>query len=242
MSVLTLQSGAAIADIDTTGAYLTQLKNGMTELLFPAQRIGEKMRGGIPLCAPIFGPGDTVGLRQHGFARDVEWKVTRLEADEIVLSFDFAGDPDLPDSYDGCRMTYTVKLRENSLFLQLNIENQGEAAFICSPGFHPYFPTSNATEVTIRADSTRSFTADELLATQFLPPHQEKTGVRLDGVEVATSSQTLQRYAVWSANPDKYICVEPTWAGYLDDQAAPLALQPGQYKDFDIELSWSRLA
>lgn len=86
MSTLTLRTATSSAEIDTNGAYLTVLKAGVKNVLFPAQYIGEKLRGGIPVCAPVFGPGDAVGLKQHGFARDTEWKVLRQSDTETLYS------------------------------------------------------------------------------------------------------------------------------------------------------------
>jgi galactose mutarotase-like enzyme len=138
-------------------------------------------------------------------------------------------------------MTYTVKIRENSLFMNLSIENRGEAAFVCSPGFHPYFPTTDATKVVIQSDVTRQFDTEALAATQFLPPHQERVLIDLDTMKVTIASTTLQRYAVWSANPDRYICVEPTWAGNLADQPELPKLTPGERREFDTTLTWEVL-
>lgn len=229
---------SAKLSLSSNGAYVRNLIVNGEDLLFPAQLIGEKLRGGIPVCAPIFGPGDAVGLRQHGFARDVEWTVLRQSDDEAILIFSATARTELPISYQGCVMMYTVKIRENSLFLSLTIENHGETPFVCSPGFHPYFRTGDATKVTVKSDIARRFTADELAVTQFLPPYQEEVTAQFETYDVTLRSATLQRYAVWSANPEKYICVEPTYVGNLDvDTAMPL-LQPGERREFDMAMSW----
>lgn len=238
MSQIRLVSGNASAVLDTNGAYVTVLKNGGHDILFPAQRIGEKLRGGAPVCAPIFGPGDAVELKQHGFARDVEWVVTRQSQDEITLSFNAMGHSEIPVQYRGCVMTYTVTICESHLALKLTIENRGNHAFVCSPGFHPYFLTNNAPSVTVQSDTVRQFSVEELAATQFLPPRQRVVAVDLGAAIVRMTSDTLQRYAVWSADPDKYICVEPTWAGNLADQTMQNLLQPGKHEAYEMTLAW----
>jgi len=238
MSTLTLRFGDTTANIDTEGVCITQLLHDETNILFPAQKIADKLRGGIPVCAPIFGPGDIVGLAQHGFARDVEWVVTRHKSDEATLSFEVSKYSEVPSPYQGCYMKYTVKIRENSLFTELTIENHGKIAFVCSPGFHPYFATSDAARVSVMADREYQFGAEQLAATQFLPPRQSQVRVELSRATVTLASDTLQRYAVWSANPDKYICVEPTWAGNLADQPAPLLIEPGGVRKFNMSLTW----
>lgn len=239
MSIIVLESAHARAEIDSNGAYLTNLTIRGADLLFPAQQIGEKTRGGIPVCAPIFGPGDSVGLKQHGFARDIGWKVRNSSDDEATLDCIAAQYPDIPHAYQGCVMTLTVKLRENLLAAELAVKNEGNEAFVCSPGFHPYFAVDDATKVTVGGAVNRSFSADELAATQFLPQHQQQVTVKLQEYLVTISSSSLQQYAVWSANPDRYICVEPTWAGNLAGQAEMPLLQPGEQKNFAMSLRWS---
>ena len=232
----------ATVKIDTKGALVCSFDvDANRQILFPAQMIGEKLRGGIPICAPIFGPGDDVGLRQHGFARDVEWSIAHHSIDEATLTLDASSYAGLPVQYQGCVMTYAVKIRENSVLLQLHIENHGTEPFVCSPGFHPYFATTDATKITIQSEVMRRFTSQELAATQFLPPHQEQVTVELGSHRAIMSSSTLQRYAVWSANPDRYICVEPTLAGNLIDQPSWSLLQPGKYRDFDMILTWENM-
>ncbi len=239
MSIIVLESADARVEIDSMGAYVRSLTTIGRDLLFPAQQIGEKVRGGMPLCAPIFGPGDAVGLKQHGFARDVEWMITEQSDDTVTLTSEASSQKHIPEPYAGCMMTYTVKLRENMLSALLTIGNNGPSAFVCSPGLHPYFVTDDATSVVISSDVSRRFDASELAATQFLPPHQERVTVELKGVVARLTSTTLQRYAVWSANPDRYLCVEPTWAGNLADQAVLPLLQPGEQKTFNMTLGWS---
>lgn len=239
MSIIVLESADARVEIDSMGAYVRSLTNIGRDLLFPAQQIGEKVRGGMPVCAPIFGPGDAVGLKQHGFARDVEWMIAKQSDDTVRLTFEASSQKDIPDPYVGCAMSYTVKLRENMLSAVLTVANSGATAFVCSPGLHPYFVTDDATSVVISADVSRHFDASELAATQFLPPHQEWVTVELKGASAKLTSTTLQRYAVWSANPDRYLCVEPTWAGNLADQTILPLLPPGEQKTFEMTLGWS---
>ena len=65
------------ATINPEGAYIESLQplHG-SQLLFPRTEIGDdKSRGGVFACAPVFGPGDKVGLAQHGFARNFEWRI-----------------------------------------------------------------------------------------------------------------------------------------------------------------------
>ena len=238
MTLITLQKNDTLLEIGTEGAYIKNVVSNNTNILFPAQKIGEKLRGGIPLCAPVFGPGEVVGLNQHGFARDVEWVVLQKSDDSVTLRFDAANHSDIPEQYRGCGMMLAISVAEKRLSMNLLVENNGVASVVCSPGFHPYFPTSDATNVLVLANKEYRFDVEQLAATQFLPPGQRQTEVNLDNLKVTLKSDTLQRYAVWSANPDKYICVEPTWAGNLADQPSVPILEPGEQREFTMTLSW----
>lgn len=239
MPVIELRNGSAKASIDTQGAYLAELTDRGDLILFTRQHIGEKTRGGMPVCAPIFGPGESVGLSQHGFARDVKWTLEQKTENTLTLSFDAASREDIPPAYRGCAMLLMFSLRETKLVAMLHIENRGETPFVCSPGFHPYFSASDATKVSIVAGRSYMFDSSELAATQFLFSKQGEIGVDLTGMHIIIESNSLQQYAVWSANPDRYICVEPTFTGNLDTSKNLPLLNPGEKSEFSMTLQWT---
>ena len=231
-------------EINLQGAYVTSLNYARKEVLFSAQKLGEKLRGGVPVCAPVFGPGESVGLAQHGFARDIEWRIFSRNENEVKLTpvKNQSQVKMLPRAYQMMSMQLMIKLQEDTLTMCLGIKNDGSENIVVSPGFHPYFYTTDATNVTVQSDITRRFTAEQLLATQFLPPHQNKVSfMSQENVAVTIQSESLQQYAVWSANPDKYICVEPTMGGYLEHQPNPPVLQPGEFQTYDMTISWRKV-
>ncbi len=244
-----------VAAIDPRGAYLERLTapDG-AEVLFPRQKNeAGKDRGGIPVCAPIFGPGEEVGLRQHGFARDLEWEI--LESDESSARFSLVNpadqEPDLPDEYQGANMELSVWFLEadggSGVRLQLSVENKGERAFIESSGLHPYLPVqqgTNASEYKVQYndDPARHFSPEELAAVQRVPGRQTHNLARVAGPGGTWSmvTQGLPQLVAWSDKPGSYFCVEPTAAGPLatvDDQGARL-LQPGERREYVMDLIW----
>lgn len=225
-------------EISAQGAGVISLICQGVDILFPTQMIGEKLRGGIPLCAPVFGPGEMVGLKQHGFARNIMWRVVEQSANEAKLTpvKNKVWDENVPSEFRGCDMAYGVSLSQNTLQLTLTITNIGDMPFACSPGFHPYFPTRNASKCMVLENA---FADKQLLDTQFLADQKTVT-LETEDTTVTLASEAMQHYAVWSANPDKYICVEPTYGGYLEHQSAVPMLEPGDSKTYTAQISWER--
>lgn len=230
-------------ELDLHGAYITSLQSAAgQDVLFTRTQIGEKLRGGIPVCAPIFGPGDRVGLAQHGFARDIDWDVVEKTDHELTLraqSTD-AQRSALPSAYRALDMELHIELLPAQLMLSLKVTNEGNEPCVVTPAFHPYFPTQDATQVTVSCNATRQqFTTDQLAQTQFLSAAGKPVLVRLETLEVTLHSSELQRFAIWSGNADAYICVEPSAAGNLpaDVQDTP-RLNPGDSRLYAAQLSW----
>lgn len=81
LKTIALSRGDSSAVVYTYGACVTSYKQGGTEFLKirpDAKMDGSKpISGGIPICAPQFGPG---AIQQHGFARNLEWEVVKTES------------------------------------------------------------------------------------------------------------------------------------------------------------------
>lgn len=230
-------------ELDLHGAYITSLQSAAgQDVLFTRTQIGEKLRGGIPVCAPIFGPGDSVGLAQHGFARDIDWDVVDKTDHELTLCAhpSEAQRSALPLAYRSLDMELRIELLSAQLMLSLKLTNGGNEPCVVSPAFHPYFPTPDATQVTVFGNDTKQqFTSDQLVQTQFLSAAGKPVLVRLETLEVTLNSDELQRFAIWSGNADAYICVEPSAAGNLpaDVKDTP-RLNPGDTRLYTAQLSW----
>jgi D-hexose-6-phosphate mutarotase len=118
-----------------------------------ARRDGSKaIRGGIPICFPIFGTKETIHLPQHGFARSSYWEYLGIITDnnnEVSVRLGLM-DTQLPSEVrkvwpHSFRLVYTVILTEKSLKTFCNLKNEGEDTFEFNILLHTYFrvPVSN---------------------------------------------------------------------------------------------------
>ncbi|KAI9245310.1 P-loop containing nucleoside triphosphate hydrolase protein [Sporodiniella umbellata] len=117
-----------------------------------AKRDGSKaIRGGIPICFPIFGTKDTIDLPQHGFARNTYWKELELESDDnqttVQLELKEAhisleARKAWPHSF---HLVYTVTLTAKTLKTHLNLKNESQEAFEFNTLLHTYFRVPEST-------------------------------------------------------------------------------------------------
>lgn len=140
------QNSTTSVSLDTCGATVTSWKLKGEEMIFVssiAKRDGSKaIRGGIPLCFPVFGPWDN-GRPQHGFARQSnDWTLKEQRKDDngdviivMVLSTNDATKKHWDHDFE---FIYTVKLTENQLFLKADVLNKGEKDFDMTFCFHTY--------------------------------------------------------------------------------------------------------
>ncbi len=242
-----LQSATGyVAQINPTGAFVEfWTKADGTELLYARRDMSNgKNRGGIPICAPIFGPGDVVGLNQHGFARNCTWVVDEQTQSQVKLSLDNPAShvEDLPPVYAGCGLELVVALSENSLLETLIVRNIGIEPFTLNPAFHPYFPIgsdSSAVQAEISVDDqTYKLTEDELLATRKIDSTNSVARLQTTQGIWTITGEGLPLFAVWSESPRNFICVEPTESGYLGD-TPPGELAPNESKIVSMVLTYA---
>jgi D-hexose-6-phosphate mutarotase len=252
------------AIINPTGAFIETLHDKAgRDLVFPRQNLNGKDRGGIPVCAPIFGPGEQFGLNQHGFARNMEWEQIEpddeLDRNDPSIAWLKLGNPrlrpnTLPDEYQGIEMRLGIKLTSepqiSALDMWLQVKNDGEVPFLLTPGFHPYFPLSdglNAEQIELMADGQQvSFLETGLDPAVQLPPvGKNQISFETHTHNVTIRSPELIVPVVWSQKSDveKYICVEPTYAGptfQLDaDSRRHFSLQPGGINHYSMQIDWT---
>lgn len=244
------------AEVNLFGGYLENFTDiDGNDLLFPRQDLGGKDRGGVPVCAPIFGPGESVGLKQHGFARNLLWEGQKSEGpNEIKLTLvnPRSQDETLPEEYEGCAMELSVRIGtsedgDSRLGMNLRVRNYGPKSFVLSPGFHPYLPLEDGDEIEKIAlaepDSQdfRQYTAKEYAEVQYPPFASEKTIIAMHGKQVEITTAHLPALVAWSANPDMYVCIEPTATGVLDvDKVAENMFHTGQERNYSMSMVWKK--
>jgi glucose-6-phosphate 1-epimerase len=139
----------ALALISLQGAQV--LEFGSVLWLSPTShfKVGKSIRGGVPLCWPWFGPPITdTSLPQHGFARNLLWRLeaARRDVDQsAILSLE------LQDSTESQKLwphAFHLRLQirlGDAMDLELHVENTGTQAWDQQAAFHPYLRTPDVT-------------------------------------------------------------------------------------------------
>jgi len=138
----------SLAEVYLHGAHVTSwkttnAKGELQEQLFLSEKsifaADKAIRGGIPIIFPQFGPGK---IQSHGFARNVDWTVskTSLTLDGAVfLQLELKDTEQTrkvwPHSF---HMTLTIVLGD-TLHMELNVLNTDENAFEMTNALHTYF-------------------------------------------------------------------------------------------------------
>jgi glucose-6-phosphate 1-epimerase len=114
---------------------------------------GKPIRGGVPVCAPWFGPHATdAKLPAHGLLRTRSWTQTAAgeHADgRTWVTLSLASNPDLlaiwPHAFSAA-LTVTVGA---ALSLELAIRNTGTAPFLLGEALHTYFAVSDVRKISL---------------------------------------------------------------------------------------------
>lgn len=249
----------AVAYVNPCGAYVESLAApGGRQLVFPRRTMPNgKDRGGIPVCAPIFGPGDAVGLKQHGYARTMRWQrlAPRLadSADVVRLQLQNPADQQaaygqaIPDIFARTVLDLMLRLQgtadgQTELHMALTVTNNGQADIPYAPGFHPYFPVApgaSAGDYVVRYSDGQTFQTpgEDLAVMQQRPSTSGAVQVAGPGLDVTMVSDVPICPAHWTDQPDSYFCVEPTISGYVDDGVAHVP--PGESRTFAVALRYT---
>lgn len=216
------------------------------------------VRGGIPILFPICGNlpentythnGQVYTLKQHGFARDLPWKV----ADQATQ--DAAAITLVLDSNDRTRAVYpfdfqlqfTYRLRDRSLELHQTYTNRSSEPMPFSTGLHPYFVVSDKTQLQFNIPATQY--QDHI--SQTMQSFSGNFDFELDEIDVAfrdvsrqfatvtDSSQKTQltidydlvysTLVFWTIKGKDYYCLEPWTAprNALNTSENLITLEPG---------------
>lgn len=231
-----LRHGSTRAYITTSGGWVEELQQDAYALLYPkttlrSEQGDEKVRGGMHVCLPNFGPGGNSGLPQHGFGRMSEWRLNH--ATHATTEVSLAGGT---TQYTHLNATLTYTVGNTSFDTVLTLSNQGAQTLRVAPAFHPYFALDES-ETAIKLNG-RIYELSELLNTEFL---------EADTVELVTAHRTLHlsqtglsTWAIWTDRLGPYVCVEPTFGGYrfLSPKQPDELLLPDQAARYSFHIDW----
>ena len=123
------------------------------------------VRGGNPILFPICGnlpdntyisQGKQYTLKQHGFARDLPWKVTdQVTQDKASLTVVLNSNEQTRAVYPfDFEVAFTYQMQGNILEVQQNYTNKSSEPMPFSFGFHPYFAISDKTQLEFEIPSS----------------------------------------------------------------------------------------
>lgn len=230
-----IQSNGATAIVDDQGATLTRFQIGSTDIIFPLQMHmvdgAVKLRGGVPIPFPWFGPWKD--HRQHGFLRNMlvqseglfdEFQVSycthRLKYGKANVAEKGFGYP-----YNVVPIVFTA-VRKNGFsqeiemvipdFGQSGDEKAATAPF--NTGFHPYFRMPAQKAVVRMGGEEWEVAAGkfELGKHIHIPKPMLEASIIIEGLGTIrlNSFQMLARPGactlIWTDSFD-YLCVEPVF-------------------------------
>eukprot|EP00442_Polarella_glacialis_P036618 CAMPEP_0115122538 /NCGR_PEP_ID=MMETSP0227-20121206/46897_1 /TAXON_ID=89957 /ORGANISM="Polarella glacialis, Strain CCMP 1383" /LENGTH=383 /DNA_ID=CAMNT_0002524519 /DNA_START=64 /DNA_END=1211 /DNA_ORIENTATION=+ len=149
-----LTKGSDEAIVYLLGACVTSYKTNGTEWLAvrpDAKLDGSKpISGGLPFCFPQFGPGE---IQQHGFARNLEWKLLEEPTDSGVCIMELKDSEQTramwPHSFC-CQ--YRVELQEGKLATTFTVENTSASDFNFQAAMHSYYKVFDVNTCSIRGE------------------------------------------------------------------------------------------
>jgi galactose mutarotase-like enzyme len=158
------QNQSRLEVVPERGAIITHWSLQQQDILYlDSDRFADpnlSVRGGIPILFPICGnlpnntythKGQPYQLKQHGFARDLRWQVTpssepknNSESLTLVLNSDDQTRAVYPFDF---QLVFTYKLIGNALEIHQRYTNHSDQPMPFSIGLHPYFVTSDKTQL-----------------------------------------------------------------------------------------------
>jgi len=260
-----LSHGAARASLaPARGGMLTRFSVGGEDVLFLDEATladpNKNVRGGVPILFPIGGPlapdklpGATASLAQHGFARNLPWRVASSGGDRAVLALE-ASDATRAAFPHDFALAYEYTLGDAALRIDMRFENRGAAPMAIQPGLHPYFAVADKKAARVETHATKAW--DNVARA-----HMPFRGVDLSGGEVDMhlldhgqngtrlvrpgARDVLLRWSadhhvlvLWTLPGRPFVCVEP-WSAPANalNQGGGIVVAPGAAHVSFVELA-----
>ncbi len=226
------------------------------------------VRGGIPILFPICGnlPANIYThrdrqytLKQHGFARDLPWKVseqaTKTSASlTLVLDSNTQTRSLYPFDF---QLTFTYQLQGNRLGIYQRYSNHSPEKMPFSAGFHPYFWIKDKNQLEFDIPATQyqnqqtkdifpfrnkfDWTQPEIdVAFKSLSRHSSSFTDKQRRLSVNVSySDVYSTLVFWTVQGKEYVCLEPWTAprNALNTGENLTYLEPGDTCEMVVELS-----
>ncbi|HEY9749522.1 MAG TPA: aldose epimerase [Allocoleopsis sp.] len=228
------------------GGIITSWRVQGQELLYlDAERFANPkltVRGGIPILFPICGNlpnntythnGQTYTLKQHGFARDLPWEVSdQITQDGVSIILVLNSNAQTLAVYPfEFQVAFAYQLQGNDLVIRQRFTNQSDEPMPFSVGLHPYFVTSDKTQLQFDIPATElldqrsqaiesfsnqfDFERDEIdVAFRELSRRSATASDRSQGVQITlTHEPPYSTVVFWTVKGKEFYCLEPWTAG-----------------------------
>lgn len=238
-----LRNNLVTANIDAFGGFVNSLRIDGINILwrrFPLAEFGQvsRKRGGIPVLGPTPGPvkdtawiekGVPVTMPQHGTDRRVEWEVTELYGDMVVL------ERIIPESEFGIgasHKTARFTLLPTGVGLSATILNLEDHPIEVGHAWHPYFRRWG---LEITGKLAQKIAGQDLSKAVIVPGSEIGNEIALkfggQALRILTHTTPLN-WVVWSDCQNRYIAIEPWWAGI----GQGVQVGPGQEESFSMSI------
>lgn len=194
----------------------------------------KNVRGGVPVLFPS--PGKLAGdawsyggasgaLKQHGFARDLPWRVVASDP-AVVLELTSTSETRARFPWD-FRYVLTYTLRDRTLRIDQQVQNRSSTTMPFGLGFHPYFRVAQADKASARIETpaTRAFDNVSKQTIELRGPidlTQKEVDLHLidhgssecrlalpAGAITIRGSDAYRRWVIWTLAGKDFVCVEP---------------------------------
>ena len=208
-------NGNVVTEVSSVGAIVHKLFWLGNQIIAPYREIGEKMRGGIPICFPFFGspPDEMKSFQKHGWLRHQELNLVDSSDSRVV----FEGENEPSDEYPW-RLKYKIMVAAYPDYLMMKLAttrlrdgNYFNAPI--NPGFHPYFCANPENLIAmcmarVGQDVITNFPkeSEKILVDENILVRSGGKNVKM---VLAGDFNHESFLTLWSDNNREYFCVEP---------------------------------
>jgi galactose mutarotase-like enzyme len=263
-------AGSAVVIAPVRGALVTSFRVAGRELLYlDESTLGDaskNVRGGIPILFPSPGKlendtwqhdGRNGVMKQHGFARNLEWRRTLTRTDAAAVTLTLASSEVTLAQYPWeFRADFTFALEDARFRITSVVRNAGASPMPFGLGFHPYFLVTDKAHARIDTRATRAFdnvtknvvpfsgfalTAREV-DVHLLDHGSSASALHLAGgarIEVRASADFTQ-WVVWTLAGKDFVCLEP-WTSpgnALNTGEGLITIAPGDSHESWVEMAF----
>jgi galactose mutarotase-like enzyme len=267
LTLTDLQTGAIATLEPARGGIVTRFDLGDRRVLYmDPQTLRDptrNVRGGIPVLFPSPGKlvadawsyaGHRGSMKQHGFARDLPWRVAQASAGSATLILDASDTTRARFPWD-FTVEQTITVRGRSLRLDQRVTNHSDIPMPFGFGFHPYFFVPDvdkpATAITTRATQAFDNVSKQTIALSaidltrpevdlHLLDHGSTTGALTSpaGTVELRGSADYTHWVIWTLAGRDFVCLEP-WTcpgNALNTGDRLLVLAPRESRSLALEI------